>query len=149
MYFVTSHLCIQLHLAAVCVFVCVFNFYIWTFDSELLYTDEPNSLTISWNQDPGPRQSYFTWQIVFGFCFFFLSSSLAEWEKPCWFFSVISFHYRWPRRLWRPCLLIRRAVYPIHFTQLPISIISIWGSSALAALLCLPSLHPWLIHYIF
>lgn len=36
MYFVTSHLCIRLHLAA----VCVFNFYILTFDSELFYTDD-------------------------------------------------------------------------------------------------------------
>lgn len=114
------------------------SFYIWT-----CWFCGPNSVTVNFNRDLGPHQSYYS------------SSGLRalEWEKPCWFFFFCNqFPLSLPAAVGissQSCLLIRRAVYPIHFTHLPISIISILACPLLPSLLCLPSLYPWLIHYIF
>lgn len=57
----------------------------------------------------------------------FFWAVLLEWEKPCWFFcNHFSLSLTAAEGISSPsCLLMRRAVHPIHFTHLPISIILI------------------------
>ena len=78
----------------------------------------PNSVTIGFKQDLGPRQSYY--------CHVFEQCSWNERNLVDFFCNQFPLSLAAAVGISSPsCLLIRRAVYPIHFTHLPISIISI------------------------
>lgn len=104
-----AHIFIPCHLAPVFFFPTIFR---------TCWCCGPNSVTISFKQDLGPRQSYY--------CHVFEQCSWNERNLVDFFCNQFPLSPAAAVGISSPsCLLIRRAVYPIHFTHLPISIISI------------------------